>query len=113
MSRGKGRYYDRRERYENCRAVKDCEKCATLYAYDETAPYVDDEYDPKYGNNPESCRIEKAMMLPSASLIPLATAFVRPQSYGNIYTPCDSLRHGTCFPELSIPYVYEEVECYE
>ena len=113
MSREKDHCHDQCECHERRHAVRKRDGYALFYTYDEAIPYKDDEYDPKYGNNPESCRLRSARMLPSASLIPLATAYVRPQTYGNIYTPCYSLARGTCFPELSKPYVYEEEKCNE
>ena len=37
-------------------------------------------------------------------IMPLAVPFVQWQRWGNVYDPETSLRHGTIFPDLDLPF---------
>jgi len=36
--------------------------------------------------------------------LPLAEAYVRPQTFGRTFSPAEALCHGTLFPDLVSPY---------
>lgn len=40
----------------------------------------------------------------ATSTMKLARAYVRPQRYTERFNPLESLKHGTIFPELVMPY---------
>lgn len=62
------------------------------------------DYDCACGSKVTACAWQTPCDPQPVCDIPLATAYVRPQAFGEIYLPTRALAMGTVFPELVSPW---------